>query len=427
MSRPIFAVSISAAALALGAPLPASAECAAPVGGLVVCTGSDADGLANETGGLLVEIRPGATVEAPGDAIALGADAQVLNEGAVSGGDEGIVGGAGLTVENAGSIEAADKAIDTDGEDGLTVVNTGTVTAGDKGIRAGDGSGASLDNAGVVEAGDEGFEAGDDAAVTNREGGVIRAVEDAVQVGRGAFLANDGLIESTGPEGDGIDIDDGTILNAGIIRAADGAGIDFDGEGFDDGPVGEATVDNSGTIEGLIGVQVETGGGEDPANAAEQSVFNEGVIRGTSGVAIDLGDGADLVVTVVGDSLIDGATLLGAGDDALLFHLDPGAVGSSTFGLFDGGEGADEVRFNRFTADALRAAAVPGGFSVSVRDGASGLRATLLGFESFAFDDTTLSAQEVAGVALAPIPLPAGWGLLAAGLGALGLARRRRT
>ena len=327
--------------------------------------------------------------------------------------------------ENAGTVAAVDKAIDADGGDGLTVVNTGAITAGDKAVRAGDGSNASLTNAGTIEAGDEGFEAGDDASVDNREGGVIRAVEDAVQVGVGAFIDNDGLIESTGPGGDSIDIDDGTILNAGTIRAADGAGIDFDGEGFAGQFVGEATVDNAGTIEGLIGVQVETGG-EDPANTAAQSVFNEGVIRGTSGVAIDLGDGADLVVTVVGDSLIDGDTLLGAGDDALLFHLDPGAVGSSAFGLFDAGEGTDEVRFNRFTADALSAVAVPGGFAVTVRDGASGLDATLLGFERFAFDDVTVGAREMADAAVAPIPLPAGWALLAGGLAALRLARRRR-
>ena len=186
-------------------------------------------------------------------------------------------------------------------------------------------------------------------------------------------------------------------------------------------------MDNSGTVEGLIGVQVETGSAEDPANAASRSVFDEGVIRGTSGVAIDLGAGDDLAVTVVGDGLIDGATLLGAGDDALLFHLDPGAVGSSAFGLFDGGEGTDEVRFNRFASDALSAVAVPGGFAVSVRDGASDLEATLLGFESFAFDDATLSTAEVVGLAPAPIPLPAGLPLLAAGLGAVALARRGRT
>ena len=425
MVRSISAVSVAALSMALTPA--AHAECAAPVDGLVVCTGADADGLADGTEGLLVQIRPGATVEAPGDAVALGAEARVLNEGTVSGGDEGIVGGAGLTVENAGSIEAADKAIDADGEDGLTVVNTGAITAADKAVRAGDGAGASLDNAGTIEAGDEGFEAGDDASVTNRAGGVIRAVEDAVQVGRGAFLANDGLIESTGPEGDGIDVDDGTILNAGTIRAAGGAGIDFDGEGPDGGPVGEATVDNSGTIEGPTGILVETGSAEDAANTAAQSVFNEGTIRGTAGTAIDLGAGDDLVVTVVGDSLIDGATLLGEGDDALLFHLDPGAVGSSAFGLFDGGAGEDEVRFNRFTADALSATAVPGGFAVSVRDGASGLDATLLGFERFAFDDATLSAGEVADAAPAPIPLPAGLPLLAAGLGGLAFARRRRT
>ena len=425
MIRPISALSLFAASLALATE--ARADCASTDFGLVVCTGDDADGLADATEGLVVEVRPGASVGSPDDAIALGEDATVFNQGAISGGDGGVVGGAGLTVENAGSIEAADKAIDADGEDGLSVVNTGTIAAGDKAIRAGDGAGASLDNEGVVEAGDEGFEAGDDAVVINRAGASIVAVDDAVQVGRGAFIDNGGLIESTGPEGDGIDIDDGTILNSGTIRAAEGAGIDLDGEGPDGGPVGEALIDNSGLIEGTTGILVETGEGG-VANTASQTVFNEGVVRGTSGVAIDLGDGSDLVVSVLGGE-IDGATLLGAGDDALLFHIDPGQTASASFGLFDGGSGFDEVQFNNFTTDALSAEAVEDGFLVSLTQAATSLTATLTSFESFIFDDATLSAADLggAGPGPAPIPLPAGLPLLAAALATLGLMRARRT
>ena len=203
----------SACALFLALAPAAQADCASPAEGMVVRTGADEGGLSSDADGLLVEIRPGATAEVPGDAVAVAARARMLNGGAIRGGDEGIVGSAGPAVENAGRIEAADEAIDADGQDGLAVVNTGSITAGAKAIRADDGAGASLDNAGAIEA-------GDDASVTNRAGGVIRGLEDAVQVGRGAFVANDGLVESTGPEGDG------TILNAGTIRARGGAGVD---------------------------------------------------------------------------------------------------------------------------------------------------------------------------------------------------------
>ena len=413
------------AALAAALPIQARADCAPPLAGFAICEGADADGFDGEAepDGLVLEIRPGASVTSPGDAVALGEGARVLNQGSVEGGDEAITAGAGLTVENDGAIEGADDGIDVDGSDGLTVLNLGVIAAGGKAITAGDGAGATLENEGVVEAGSEGFEAGDDATLINLGGGRIVAGEDAVQLGRGAFVGNDGLIEAlAGDEGDGIDLDDGTILNTGTIRAADGAGIDFDGEGPGGEPVADALIDNAGLIEGAIGIQVEMGSAEDAANLAAQTVFNEGTIRGTSGVAIDLGAGDDLVVAVLGGE-IDGDTLLGEGDDLLLFHRDEQQVVQSMFGLLDGGAGEDQVAFNNFDSAGLSGRAVEGGFALTLTQGASSLSATLLGFESFAFDDATLTAEDVA--AVAPIPLPAGLPLLAAGLGGLTLLRRR--
>ena len=418
-------------ALAAALPPAAHADCAAPLGGFVVCEGPDADGFdgEGEPEGVVVEIRPGAVVSAPDDAVTLGDGARVLNQGRIEGGDDAVTAGAELELENQGEVAAGDDAIDVDDSDGLTVVNTGSIEAGGKAITAGDGARASLDNAGAIAAGSEGFEAGDDATLTNRAGASIVAGEDAVQVGRGAFIANDGLLEALpGDEGDGIDVDDGTILNTGTIRAADGAGVDFDGAGFDDGPVGEALIDNAGTIQGLIGVQVELGSAEDPANTASQTVFNEGVIRGTGGTAIDLGAGDDLVIAVLGGE-IDGDTLLGAGDDALLFHRDAGQMLDAVFGLFDGGDGFDEVAFNNFDSGGVTRRDVEGGFVLTARDGGASLEATLLGFESFVFADATLSAGEIAGPvpgpAPAPIPLPAGLPILAAGLAGLWTLRRR--
>lgn len=406
-------------------PLTAQAQCAPPAAGFTVCNGTDPDGFDASDGpdGLVVEVRPGAVVASPGDALELADDARVLNEGSIDAGDEAVVGGVDLVVENRGAIAAADNGVDVDDADGLTVVNAGSIEAGDKAITAGDGARARLDNTGTVRAGSEGFEAGDDAVVTNAAGASIVAGEDAVQVGRGAFIDNDGLIEAlAGDEGDGIDIDDGTILNTGSIVAADGAGIDFDGVGPDDGPVGEAAIDNAGLIEGVVGVQVELGSDEDPANTAGQTIFNAGVLRGTGGTAIELGAGDDTVVAVLG-GLIDGDTLLGEGEDALLFHRDPDQVVEGVFGLFDGGAGADEVQFNNFDAAGLRGRAVEGGFDLLLFEGGASLSATLIGFESFAFADATLTAADLASVA--PIPVPASLPLLGAGVAGLVVLRRR--
>ena len=362
MIRPISALSLAALTAMLAAP--AWADCAPPDFGLV-CTEADADGLDVRDDGLVVEVRPGASVADPGgDAIAVGDGARVLNQGSIAGGDDAVVGGSGLAVENEGSIAAA---------------------------------------------GGRGVDAGDEATLANREGATIEAEEEGVRLGLDAFVANDGEIESG--EADGVVIGGGTILNSGTgaIRSLAGTGVVL-------GP--DAVLDNAGVVGGLVGV-LGSGGN------AEQTVFNEGAILGEGGTAIDLGDGSDLVVAVLGGE-IDGATLLGEGDDALLFHIDPGAVASADFGLFDGGPGFDEVRVNDFTSDALSAEAVAEGFRVSLMNGATSLVATLANFESFAFDDATLGAAEVGGAVPAPIPLPAGWPLLGAALAGLGLLRARR-
>ena len=371
MFRPIPALSICAASLAIASE--ARADCAETAFGFAVCTGTDADGLETPADGLVVEIRPGATVGSAGPsdpAIVLGEGARVLNHGAVDAGGDAVAGGDGLSVENDGSI-------------------------------------LSLNGAGVV--------GGNDASLDNLEGATIRAAEDAVRLGLGALVDNDGEIVSE--EGDGVVVEGGTILNAGTIRALAGTGVVL-GAGE---PGGETLLDNSGVVGGgTVGVE---------AGAGSQTVFNEGTVIGESGTAIDLGDGSDLVVSVLGGE-IDGATLLGAGDDALLFHIDPGQTASASFGLFDGGAGSDEVQFNNFTFDALSAEAVESGFLVSLMEGATSLSATLLNFESFIFDDATLSAADLAGAGPtsgpAPIPLPAGLPLLAAALGGLGFLRARR-
>ena len=267
MLRPIPALSLCAASLALATE--ARADCAVTAFGFVVCTGTDADGLADATEGLTVEIRPGATVGSAGpidEAIVLGEGARVLNQGTVDSGGDAVAGGGGLSVENDGSI-------------------------------------LSLDGAGVG--------GGDDSSLANLEGAAIQATQDAVRFGLGAFVANDGGIDSG--EGDGVVVEGGTVLNAGAIRALAGTGVVL-GAGE---PGGETLLDNSGLVSGAVGVA---------AGEGSQTVFNEGAIAGGSGTAIDLGDGSDLVVSVLGGE-IDGATLAGAGRRRAAVPHRPGRHG----------------------------------------------------------------------------------------------------
>lgn len=325
-----------AAMLAVAAP--SHAACApdsVAAGEAVVCTDTDSDGFSDGSDDISVTVEADATVlgedsiEADGDNVTVlndgtiiaekdgivadGDDSTVTNNGTVTADDEGVVVAEGGTVTNNGTITAGDKGVDADGEDDVTVTNTGSIIADDKGIRIGDGDNGTVINSGLIDSGDEGVEAGDNTVVVNT--GTIVAAEDAVQVGADSVIENTGLISAGADDGDGIDIDSGTIINSGTIRslASGEAGIDVDAGD------GDLLVTNTGTITGDIGILT------DPGNTGAQTINNSGAIIGTGGTALDLGDGDDIVNLLAGGS-ITGLVDMGEGDDAFNFGAGANAV-----------------------------------------------------------------------------------------------------
>lgn len=434
---------------------------------------------------LNVTIEPNATVLAPSeDALELdGVDATVTNDGAItsqgnrgidaedgltlfngrSGDDpmalrsvvsttsDAVRGGDDLTIRNFGDINGGDEAVQAGDRADIVNKSIGVIQATDKGIQVGDD--LSLVNRGQILSGDEGVEADDGADITNS--GTIFAFEDAVQVQSGATITNSGSIlssggrapgDTTGPfttDGDGVDIDDGSIFNNGSgseIIAANGAGIDFDGNAPEPGDpdgTGDALIYNEGTIRGVQGILVETVtnvADDQYANTSSQNVINYGTIEGTGGTALNLGGGDDTLL-MYDMSVVKGEALFGEGSDTLyLASLEYSSDGWEE--LFDGGADEDDIRF-AFGLSRL----------IGVEDTGAAIRLILASFdgplagsasaaqpETF---DVLLSNFETASFAdgsggfvtislAAAIPLPASILALGAGLAGLGALRRRR-
>ncbi len=408
--------------------IPALADCS-KTGDTVTCSGVDANGFEDASDGLTVNIGVADVLTDDKDALKIEGDGnEVNNDGLISGGDEAIVAGNGLTVNNTGQILAEDKGIDVEGFDDLTVINSGSIVADHKAIRAGDDGGVGGNNL-VVENGvgglirsdtNEGIESGDNAYVLNE--GTIEAFEDGIQVGEDALIENFGDIVSFGDDGDGIDIDSGTIDNYGLISSAapTGAGIDVDAAD------GDLVVTNTGTISGGYGILVEDGTHDD-ANLQSQTIINEGLIEGTAGTALFLAAGEDVLEMYQGSALI-GAADFGSGDDLLYFGLDyfDDAIGAFAGGaLIDGGDDFDTVFFEDVASTDITGASLSGDIlSLTLFDGPLEALLTLTSWENFSFSDGDFALDDI--VTPAAVPLPAGVLLLGGALGALGVARRRR-
>ena len=374
-----------------------------------------------------------------GDGINVNDDSTVTNEtGATieatsSEESDGIQVNGGSTVINRGTVKAGKHGVNAGEEDDVEVVNEGLIEAGNEGVKIDTGNNGRVENIGTIISGDEGIEAGDATVIDNS--GTITAVEDAVQVGRGATITNAGTIESTAPSGggDGLDIDDGSVTNSGVISAVDGAGIDVDGpvkDSSDPNPpaaVGDLTVVNAGTIRGLIGIQVETetfteDGETFFPNDSAQIIDTSGTIEGTDGIAMLLGAGNDIVTLREGAQVI-GETLFGDDDDLLAFEAMQTVDGYDS--LFDGGDGTDRVVF-AFGLSFLRTSTqtAPNTVSLGFFGTNVDFDVTLANFETFHIGGEEFTFEEVV-AAVPAIPLPAGFWLLGGGLAGLVWLRRR--
>lgn len=442
--------------------MPAQAACTIALpsnGDTVTCTGIDTTGIVNNQarnvtvtiedgaavnnaatpGTHVIHLRDGASVtvhgalaSAPGsnrDAMNLRHDASVTINGPVS-----------APNPDSDGVQAEDRL-------SLTVEAGGSITAGKKGVNGGDGDESQVVNHGTIIAGTEGVELGDESSVVNH--GTIEGDDDAINIGERATIENHGMIrskrDSKGADfvQDGIDLDSGIITNFGTILSEDDAAIDFDATDYAD----EASVIvNTGLIEGKYGIIVETGTDADgnangeTANIARQEVYNGGTIQGIGGLALNLGAGDDLYVGFagsrilgdldlgLGDDLVQTATgaaiygdvRLGAGNDIFVLsdRYDPDTT--FTFGLIDGGAGTDVVSFADYSfADLATVDWLDDIVSLGFLDGFA-LRFT--NFDTFSFSDVTVA---VADLSLPAVPVPAPALMLLSALGGFAALRRR--
>jgi hypothetical protein len=387
--------------------MPAAAQCV-QAGPTIACTGTETNEIDADIDGLTVLVPLGATVDiADDDAIRLRGDDNTL-----------IVDG---TVQTFGN---GDEAVQADGEN-FTLTNTGTIFSDDdKGVQA-EEFGTTITNSGSIAAATEGVEAGNGVTILNLTGGSISAGEDAVQFGGGTLFNAPGATITggdTGAEGDGLDIDFGSVVNMGTIEALgpDSAAIDVDEVDIDDNPITAVlTITNTGTLSGATGILVEPDLNGGP-NESRQIVTNSGTISAFDGVAMSLAAGDDFVSLENGSS-ITGSILLGAGNDFLGLSR---AVSVSAGSILDGGDGAmDVLGFgNAILPTDVSFTALGGSAFDLAFDGAV---FAVSGFERLQFGSNTFALEESGSIA--PVPLPAGMLMLVTALGGLILTRRRAT
>ncbi len=428
-----------------------------------------------EDEGLLVDgggatVINSAAITAGGVGVEAGANATITNSGIItSTGDRGVEAAEGLVLRNTGTIQSFEGAVrDDEGEVAITN-GTAEITGalikaigaeeddgeigGFRGIRT-RGFDAEIVNWGIIEATGEAVEGRDGFDLTNY--GRIEVVElnpddvdgeftaeqvereDGVQFGDGT-LRNMAGAEIIGRD-DGVDVDSGLVENHGLIAstdAGDGAAIDVDAVSEsedDDGnalPAPSLEIINSGTIEGAIAILYAEAEDGEPGSTASQTIRNSGAITGTQGTAIQFSsDQGEVLLELMGGSAITGDVLFGPSDDTVLVgDLTSGVLINS---LFDGNGGEDIFDFTLYTVAQLVSVDYLDDVTVDLgildNNGAL-LEATIAEFELFAFAGNLFAFDDL-GDLVGPgtpneIPLPGGLPLLAGGLAAAALLRRR--
>lgn len=404
--------------------------------------GDSRDAIKTEGTGVTVE-NLGTLTTDDGDGIQLesGTDAAnpvvAINRGTIdvdstgSGGEvKGVNVGDFALVENYGDITATGADSEgINGDDNVTVIlhSGSTIGADDKTIDLKDNATVTISDGALVTSANEAVETGDDALIMIGDADII-ATDDAFNPSERLTLTNMGRIRAE--DGDGIDLDSGTITNgAGAeITSENSSGIDYDASDEE-----VSTVNNSGLIRGVVGIEVELGSAEDDANEKSQVVnnFNGGTVQGTGGMAMVLGAGND-TVNLFGGSTVIGDVMLGDDDDMLAlsgFGEDGGLFGLAG-NLYDGGMGNDMAVINSAFEAILAATKVDEVFSFTFADGTESWAASFTNFEIYKFfngdDIVSYTGDEIVG-AMTPVPLPAAVWMMLAALGGLGVAGRRRT
>lgn len=386
-------------------------------------------GSAIEAGvGLSLSNGPLSVIESQfGLGVDAGLSGVVTNSGTISGGMGGVALGAGSRLRNEGQIEGrSGDAVDIEGLDAIRVENgiTGEIrSVTGTGIVI-DANAARVENEGVIrgEAGGIRQSGGVRLDVVNRAGGRIASASGtALEVIEGQVET----VRNTDISGwtFGVSIASGRVRNDGRIEAraerSGSAALHVAASGRD------LFLGNGGEIRGYAGIVL------DERNTAHQQIENAGRIEGTGGTAIRFGQGhMRSTVSLLDDSEIVGDVLFGASDDFLnIFDIASGTLIRN--GIFDGGAGRDTLTFatsydweDILKVDLLDETAF--GITVRAQDGAS-LFGEFRNFERFVIAGTARSGAELREAFIAPVPLPAGLPMLAAGIGLVfGLRRMRR-
>lgn len=438
-------------ALSLAASLtaaPAAAQCVLDAGATpptLTCAGTETAAQDEDIANLETTVDSGAEIDvSDDDALRLRGENNSVTVAGPDGGDPaGVIRATG----------GGDEAVQAD-ESGFSLTNGGAIVSlEDKGVQADDENGTTVVNTGVIGAADEAVEARDGFMMLND--GVVVAGEDAVQFGDGALTNNGEIIggadeatleaatgEDFGPaaaDGDGVDIDSGSIINNGVIRSDspdDAAGIDVDEVTVDDDPITETLtiVNNPGAeIRGTLGVLVEPAGPTaGTLNETTQIIRNAGLIQGRGGVIMSLAAGDDEVWLLDGSTLLGDTETMGAGPGLVDLGPRDDLLGVSAFlgdttgdALFDGGDGFDSFWLDLPLASTdIMISAAAAGLRLEFGAGGDETALTLRNFEGLRAADGRFLVAADGG--LAPVPLPAALPMLAAGLGALAVLRRRR-
>lgn len=231
-----------------------------------------------------------------------------------------------------------------------TLVNSGTITAsGGAGAQVG-----RLDN-----------------------GGTITASGTAAQVNNGAFT-NSGTIVSTGGTGVVLTAWYASSTNTGTIRGAT-TGVALTGTLTNNGTIGGGiwgvVAEGSTTLFNEAGAMVEGGISKTDSSSI---ISNAGTIKGSVNLAVSAFHDYVPDVFVDAGGTVEGAILLGGGDDELIVDLatDSARMLAGATGGVDGGAGYDTLRY-RVNADVEMQLAPVAGFEGLAYEVAGGAALTL--------------------------------------------------